>query len=70
MGSGTERQRRDDYAWCKGALHDFMVHLRGQENILERLVAHSGAANLGLLMRTLFGKGTPRGLAGVLPAII
>jgi hypothetical protein len=24
----------------------------------------SGAANLGLLMRTLFGKGTPRGLQG------
>jgi len=33
-------------------------------------VLHSGAANLGLLMRKLFGKGTPRGLAGVLPAII
>jgi hypothetical protein len=26
------------------------------------LVVHSGAANLGLLMRTLFGKGTPRGM--------
>jgi hypothetical protein len=40
------------------------VHLRGRENILKRLVVHSGAANLGLLMRTLFGKGTPRGLQG------
>ena len=40
------------------------VHLRGRENILKRLVVHSGAANLGLLMRKLFGKGTPRGLAG------
>ena len=38
------------------------VHLRGRENILKRLVVHSGAANLGLLMRKLFGKGTPRGL--------
>jgi hypothetical protein len=37
------------------------VHLRGRENILKRLVVHSGAANLGLLMRILFGKGTPRG---------
>ena len=46
------------------------VHLRGRENILKRLVVHSGAANLGLLMRTLFGKGTPRGLAAVLPAMI
>src|ERR1700680_4194219 len=46
------------------------VHLRGGENILKRLVVHSGAANLGLLMRKLFGKGTPRGLAEALPAVI
>jgi transposase len=46
------------------------VHLRGRENILKRLVVHSGAANLGLLMRKLFGKGTPRGLAGALRAIL
>jgi transposase len=46
------------------------LHLRGRENILKRLVMHSGAANLGLLMRQLFGKGTPRGLAGTLSAII
>jgi hypothetical protein len=46
------------------------VHLRGRDNILKRLVVHSGAANLGLLMRKLFGKGTPRGLAGALPALI
>ena len=46
------------------------MHLRGRENILKRLVVHSGAANLGLLMRKLFGKGTPRGLACALLAII
>jgi transposase len=46
------------------------LHLRGRENILKRLVVHSGAANLGLLMRTLFGKGTPRGLAGDRSAVI
>jgi hypothetical protein len=46
------------------------LHLRRRENILKRLVVHSGAANLGLLMRKLFGKGTPRGLAGTLSAII
>jgi transposase len=45
------------------------LHLRGRENILKRFVVHSGAANLGLLMRKLFGKGTPRGLAGTMPAI-
>jgi transposase len=46
------------------------VHLRGRENILKRLVVHSGAGNLGLLMRKLFGKGRPRGLAGALPDLI
>jgi transposase len=40
------------------------MHLRGRENILKRLVVHSGAANLALLMRKLFGKGTPRGPRG------
>ena len=38
------------------------THLRGHENILKRLLIHVGASNLGLLMRTLLGSGTPRGL--------
>jgi transposase len=40
------------------------VYLRGHENILKRILLHAGALNLGLLMRTLFGVGTPRGLQG------
>jgi len=36
------------------------VHLRGQENILKRLVVQVSAFNLGLLMRSLFGVGKPR----------
>jgi transposase len=40
------------------------VHLRGHENILKRILVHAGALNLGLLMRTLFGVGTPRALQG------
>jgi transposase len=40
------------------------VHLRGHENILKRVLLHAGALNLGLLMRTLFGVGTARGLQG------
>jgi transposase len=40
------------------------THLRGHSNILKRLLLHSGAFNLGLLIRTLFGVGTPRGLQG------
>jgi transposase len=40
------------------------VHLRGHPNILKRLIVHAGAFNLGLLMRRVFGCGTPRGLQG------
>ena len=40
------------------------THLRGHDNILKRLLVHSGALNLGLLMREALGVGTPRGLQG------
>ena len=40
------------------------LHLRGHPNILKRLIVHAGAFNLGLLMRHVFGRGTPRGLQG------
>ena len=40
------------------------VHLRGHTNILKRVLLHTAALNLGLLMRTLFGVGTPRSLQG------
>jgi transposase len=40
------------------------THLRRHENILKRLLIHLGGLNLGLLMRTRFGIGTPRGLQG------
>jgi hypothetical protein len=45
------------------------VHLRGHENILKRLLVHVGALNLGLLMRQLIGKGTPRGLQGLMATL-
>src|SRR6187200_1829228 len=38
------------------------VYLRGHQNILKRILLHAAALNLGLLMRTLFGVGTPRSL--------
>src|SRR6266571_5275839 len=38
------------------------VHLRRHPNILKRLLVHVAAFNLGLVMRKLLGKGTPRGL--------
>src|SRR5512145_26371 len=43
------------------------VHLRGHPNIVKRLLVHAGAFNLGLLMRRMFGRGTPRGLQGRRP---
>jgi transposase len=38
--------------------------LRGTENIMKRLLIHVAGFNLGILMRKLLGKGTPRGLSG------
>jgi Transposase DDE domain len=46
------------------------THLRGHDNILKRLFVHSGGFNLGLVMRTLIGVGTPRGLQGRLTALV
>jgi transposase len=65
---GEKLERWNQHLYDRGGMR--RVHLRGRENILKRLVVHTGAANLALLMRKLFGKGTPRGLAGTLPAII
>ena len=45
------------------------VHLRRHPNILKRLLVHVAAFNLGLVMRKLFGKGTPRGLQGYRAAL-
>jgi len=44
------------------------THLRGHPNILKRLLIHAGGFNLGLIMRQVFGVGTPRGLQGRLAA--
>jgi len=41
------------------------THLRGHVNILKRLLIHVGTGNIGLLMRQLFGAGTPRALQGL-----
>ena len=39
------------------------LHLRGRTNILKRLLVHVGGFNLSLVMRELFGCGTPRGMS-------
>jgi transposase len=46
------------------------THLRGHANILKRLLVHIGGFNLGLLMRTLVGVGTPRGLQGRMASVV
>ena len=45
------------------------VHLRGSSNILKRLLVHVAGFNLGLVMRTMLGVGTPRAL-GTLRAVL
>lgn len=39
------------------------TRLRGRENVSKRYLLHVAGANLGLVMRSLFGRGTPRGWA-------
>jgi len=46
------------------------THLRGQDNILKRLLVHVAGCNLGLLMRRNFGFGTPRGLSDLLSSLL
>jgi transposase len=46
------------------------THLRGHTNILKRVLIHASGFNLGLVMRQLIGRGTPRGLQGRLAVVI
>lgn len=46
------------------------TYLRRHDNILKRLLVHVAGCNLGLLMRELFGVGTPRSLQGRLAAFL
>lgn len=52
-------ERSFNHAYDIGGMR--RVHLRDRSNILKRLVIHIGACNLGLLMRTFIGVGTPKG---------
>lgn len=57
---GEKLERWNQHLYDRGGMR--RVHLRGRRNILKRLVVQAGAANLGLLMRKLFGAGTPKAL--------
>jgi transposase len=73
-GRALQRRRSERLERPNAHLYDTggmrRTHLRGHVNILKRLFVHSGGFNLGLLMRTLVGVGTPRGLQGRLAALI
>lgn len=53
---------------CSGNLGRMTI--RGLENVTKRYLIHAAAYNLGLVMRSLFGYGTPKGLAGALARLI
>jgi transposase len=61
-------ERPNAHLYETGAMR--RTHLRGHANILKRLLVHVGGFNLGLLMRTLCGIGTPRSLQGRLTAAL
>ena len=44
--------------------------LRGRENLHKRYLIHVAGFNLGILMRALFGRGTPKEAAGITNALV
>jgi len=44
--------------------------MRGLENVSKRCLIHAAAYNLGLVMRAIFGQGTPKGMADALGRLI
>jgi transposase len=59
---GEYMERSFAHVYDTGAMR--RTHLRGHPNILKRLLVHASGFNLGILMRQVFGRGTPRGLQG------
>lgn len=68
-GRGLLRKRGEllerPFAHCYETGRMRRTHLRGHENILKRVLVHTAACNLSLLMRRLFGVGTPRAPQGL-----
>ena len=71
-GKRLQRQRGEKlertFAHLLGSGGLRRVHVRGQEEIRKRMLVHAAAFNLGLLMRSCFGFGTPRSLQGLAAA--
>jgi transposase len=60
----SERSERS-FAHICGSGNQRRTWLRGRENVQKRYLLTAAARNLGLLMRHLFGIGTPRSLQGL-----
>jgi len=65
---GEQLERPFAHLYRTGRLR--RTHVRGHTNIRKRVLIHAGGFNLALLMRTLIGVGTPRGLQGRLAALL
>ena len=65
---GERIERSFAHAYETGGMR--RIHLRGHPNILKRLLIHTAAFNLGVMLRSLTGVGTPRGLQGVTRAFL
>ena len=63
---GEKLERTFAHLLVSGGLR--RVHVRGHYKIRKRMLLHAGAFNLSLVMRSLFGFGTPRGLQGLAAA--
>jgi len=60
-------ERSFEHIYDRGGMR--RTHLRGHRNILKRLLIHVCGFNLGLLMRKLFGRGTPKGYRGLVMSL-
>ena len=65
---GERLERTFAHAYETGGMR--RTHLRGHTNILKRALVHVSGFNLGLVMRRMFGVGTPRGLQGRVGAAV
>jgi len=65
---GEFLERTFAHAYDTGGMR--RTHLRGHANILKRVLVHVSGFNLGLVMRRMFGVGTPRGLQGRVAAAV
>ena len=72
-GQALQRRRGEvlerNHAHCYGRGRTRRMHLRGHPNINKRLFIHVAGCNLGLVMRHLYGAGTPKGLQGLAVAV-